>query len=222
MLGGLSKLLIAILCSQLAVARNASAPLITDETSKHIESLIQEWDSTGLAVAVVQKLPSPANSWKPEWKIEYGSYGLAKTSTGNPSDVITPDTLFSIASNSKLFLAISVGLIISNQSIADGFQQRTGKKLGWWTKMKDIMPEEWVLQDKEIEQSATIQDLVSHRTGMPRHDFRGTGKTQDVREDVSWIHSPSRSGETDSFSRSPPFDTSSLPPHSDRHSSTTT
>ncbi|KAH6904353.1 beta-lactamase/transpeptidase-like protein [Coprinopsis sp. MPI-PUGE-AT-0042] len=92
----------------------------------YIESLLDEYNSTGLAVAVVQKLPPTANSSIPNWKIEYGS--------------IEP-----------------------------------GKRLGWWTKMKDIIPEEWVIQDKDIEQGATIQDLLSHRTGMPRHDLSWSG-----------------------------------------------
>ncbi|KAH6885585.1 beta-lactamase/transpeptidase-like protein [Coprinopsis sp. MPI-PUGE-AT-0042] len=170
-------------------ARNETTPLITERTSKYIESLIEEWNSTGLAVAVVQKLPPTVNSSIPTWKIEYGSYGLARTSPSNDNatrtDIVTPDTLFSIASNSKLFLSISVGLLISNQTLAESFQNRTGKKLGWWTKLKDLMPEEWVLEDKDIERGATIQDLLSHRTGLPRHDWSRTGKRKDIREAIS-------------------------------------
>jgi hypothetical protein len=64
---------------------------------------------------------------------------------------MTPDPLFSIASNSKLFLSISVGLLLSNQTLAQSFQNRTGNRLEWWTKMKDLIPEEWVIEDKDIE-----------------------------------------------------------------------
>ncbi|KAH6904354.1 beta-lactamase/transpeptidase-like protein, partial [Coprinopsis sp. MPI-PUGE-AT-0042] len=143
---------------------------------------IDEWNSTGLAVSVVQKLAPNANSSIPNWKIEYGSYGLARTSS---QDLVTPDTLFAIASNSKLFLSISVGLIISNTTLTASFQKRTGKKLGWWTKMKDLIPEEWIIQDEDIERGATIQDLLSHRTGLPRHDFSGTGTRKDTREAIT-------------------------------------
>lgn len=163
---------------------NASSPLIPERTSNHIKSLIEEWNSTGLAVSVVQKLAPMVNSSIPQWKIEYGSYGLAKTSS---QEIVTPDTLFAIASNSKLFLSISVGLILSNATLAASFQNRSGKKLGWWTKMKDLMPEEWVIQDDDIEQGATIQDLLSHRTGLPRHDFSGTGTRRDTREAITTL-----------------------------------
>ncbi|KAH6904352.1 beta-lactamase/transpeptidase-like protein [Coprinopsis sp. MPI-PUGE-AT-0042] len=176
-------LLLSVVAGVSCTPRNVSSPLITERTSRYIESLIKEYNSTGLAVAVVQKLAPTANSSIPNWKIEYGSYGLARTSSSQ--DLVTPDTLFSIGSNSKLFLSISVGLILSNATLAASFQNRTGKKLSWWTRMKDLMPGEWVIQDKDIEQGATIQDLLSHRTGLPLHDLSWTGATNDTREVIT-------------------------------------
>ncbi|KAF9005366.1 hypothetical protein BDZ89DRAFT_1120438 [Hymenopellis radicata] len=92
--------------------------LITPETDAFVHKLIADWNSTGLSVAVVRKDPSVPGGWRRE----FGSYSIAK---GNGS-LVNPDTMYAIASNSKLFLALSVGLIISNDSLADARGGLTG------------------------------------------------------------------------------------------------
>ncbi|TFK22695.1 beta-lactamase/transpeptidase-like protein [Coprinopsis marcescibilis] len=165
---------------------SGAVSLISESTSKYIKGLITEWNSTGLGVAVIQKLPSPPGSQTPAWKIEFGSYGISRKTSGSTEAVpVTPDTIFAIASNSKLFLSISIGLLISNQTLADEFRHRTGQKLTWKSKMVDLMPERWKMWDEEAQRSATIQDLLSHRTGLPRHDFSGTSRNGDVGQVIS-------------------------------------
>jgi CubicO group peptidase (beta-lactamase class C family) len=131
--------------------------LISEDTEVYAKSLLKRWNSPGLSVAVVRKDDSEPTGWKQE----FGSYGIARAD-GTP---ITPDSVFSIASNSKLFLAISVGLLIHNKTLAE----ERGKELKWTTKIGDVIPE-WGLMDAEASRGATLQDLLSHRTGMPRHD----------------------------------------------------
>ena len=78
---------------------------------------------------------------------------------------MTPDSVFAIASNSKLFLAMSVGLFISNETLAE----ERGEEIKWSTKIRDLIPE-WGLIDEEMDRGVSLQDMLSHRTSMPRHD----------------------------------------------------
>ncbi|KAF9524480.1 beta-lactamase/transpeptidase-like protein [Crepidotus variabilis] len=132
--------------------------LITSETKIYAEGLLKRWNSPGLSLAAVRRDYSQASGWRHE----FASFGIGRAD-GSP---VTPDSVFAIASNSKLFLAVSVGLLIHNATLNDC----NGKRLTWRTKMQDLMPE-WGLMDMDAEHGATIQDLLSHRTGMPRHDF---------------------------------------------------
>jgi CubicO group peptidase (beta-lactamase class C family) len=40
----------------------------------------------------------------------------------------------------------------------------------WKTKVSDILPDDFVLADQYLTQQITIEDILSHRTGLPRHD----------------------------------------------------
>jgi hypothetical protein len=54
--------------------------------------------------------------------------------------------MFAIASNSKPFLAISVGLLVSNKTLAE----ERGKEVSWSTKIRDLVPE-WGLMNEEMD-----------------------------------------------------------------------
>lgn len=97
---------------------------------------------------------------------------------------MTPDTLFAIASNSKLFLSISVGLLIHNRTLADDLKRQTGVELSWKTRVRDLFGEDWTMWDEHTERGATIADLLGHRTGMPRHDYSSVQRKGNVREMV--------------------------------------
>jgi len=86
-------------------------------------------------------------------------------------------SLFPIASNSKLFTALAVGMLTSNESIS----------LDWESKIKDILPHSvWALQDKIAEEHANLVDILSHRTGLPRHDL-SYGDDDTVESSVSGL-----------------------------------
>lgn len=148
-----------------------SGQLISECTERDIDTILTKWNSSGLAIAVVRRSASG------EWTTELGGYGIA-TADGNP---VTPDTLFAIASNSKLFLSLSVGLLIKNETLA----KERGKKLDWTTQIRDVIPE-WGLMNEEADRGTTILDMLSHRTGLPRHEFSGTQRQGGVSEMVSW------------------------------------
>ncbi|KAJ7236035.1 beta-lactamase/transpeptidase-like protein [Mycena rebaudengoi] len=173
----LAGLLPLVLCVQIPLQRPLSpskGALITPEIDAYITSQLAQWNSSGLAVAVVRKHASEASGWD----IEFGFYGRAHAD-GSP---VTPDTVFAIASDSKLFLAMAVGLLTKNASLA----KERGESLRWDTKIATLLPE-WGLMDEEMQNGAMIQDLLSHRTGMPRHDFSGYPRDGGVSEMISTL-----------------------------------
>ncbi|KAJ7877883.1 beta-lactamase/transpeptidase-like protein [Mycena leptocephala] len=167
--------LLPVVCAiQIPLQRLQSSKggLITSEIDSFVNSQLSLWNSSGLAVAVLRQ----DTSFPGTWDIEFGSYGTAQED-GSP---VTPDTLFAIASNSKLFLSISVGLLIKNESLAAA----RGDKLRWDTKIKDVIPE-WGLMDEDMQNGVMIQDMLSHRTGMPPHDYSGSARKGGVSEMIS-------------------------------------
>lgn len=123
--------------------------------------------------------------------------------------------MYAIASNSKLFLALSVGLIMANDSL----QEARGEKIDWDTKVKKLIPE-WGLMDEDMDRGVNIQDMLSHRTGMPRHDMSGMVRAGGVPEMVGNFLPLSRYRLT--RFRSLLCDTSALQQNSGRPSNTTT
>jgi CubicO group peptidase (beta-lactamase class C family) len=83
---------------------------------------------------------------------------------------VTPDTMFPIASITKQFTVASLGTLV-----------RQGK-LDWDKPVRDYMPE-FRLHDDYATLRATPRDLVTHRIGLPRHDFAWFGSSLN-REDL--------------------------------------
>ncbi|KAJ4464091.1 beta-lactamase/transpeptidase-like protein [Lentinula edodes] len=140
----------------LALDRNTTTTtknILTPKIDKFIEKTLADWNSAGgVGIAVVQKKEDGS------WNVETKGYGIAKVDGSKVSE----DTLFSIGSNSKLFDVIATGLLISNESLSS--------QISWNTKIASIIPE-WKLSDPVASTESTIIDLMSHRTGLPRHDI---------------------------------------------------
>ncbi|KAG5643819.1 hypothetical protein DXG03_009596 [Asterophora parasitica] len=130
-----------------------SPQVLTAETDKFINDLLAEWNSpAGLSVAVVRK------DEQGQWNVETKGYGVA--TLANKTQV-TEKTLFAIGSNSKLLTAIATGLLVTNQTLPN---------VSWTSKLASLMPG-FGLQDSIAAKQATLIDALSHRTGLPRHDF---------------------------------------------------
>ncbi|KAF7373511.1 Beta-lactamase domain-containing protein [Mycena sanguinolenta] len=127
--------------------------ILTPEIDTFVANILADWNSSaGVAVAVVRQ------DGQGGWLVETKGYGTAKAD-GTP---VTPDTLFAIGSESKLFDISATGLLISNQSLTP--------PIDWTTKIGSIIPE-WELMDPIASNGSSIIDLMSHKTGMPRHDL---------------------------------------------------
>lgn len=148
-----------------------SPPILNAEIDAFINDLLTDWNSPGgVSVAVVRKTGNDT------WNVETKGYGVAKADGTN----VTAQTLFAIGSNSKvsglsrslpllhlridsqLFDILATGLLIANTSL--------DPRILWNTKIKTIIPE-WGLMDPIATDEATIIDLMSHRSGLPPHDF---------------------------------------------------
>ncbi|KAJ7270753.1 beta-lactamase/transpeptidase-like protein [Mycena haematopus] len=126
--------------------------ILTSDIDAFVTNILADWNSSaGVAVAVVRQ------DGQGGWIVETKGYGTAKAD-GSP---VTPDTLFSLGSESKLFDISATGLLISNQSLTP--------PVSWTTKIASIIPE-WELVDPIASTGSSIIDLMSHNTGMPRHD----------------------------------------------------
>lgn len=71
-----------------------------------------------------------------------------------------------IASNSKLFTSLAIGIAL----------EECGYALGVDTRIKDVLPE-YDLIDSEAAGYITFADALSHRTGLPRHDHYTSNST---------------------------------------------
>lgn len=95
------------------------------------------------------------------------SQGFGKRHVAADLDV-TPCTLFAIGSSGKAFTSAAIAMLVEEG------------KLAWETPIREYLPT-FTLQDQFATARMTVRDLLSHRCGLPRHDFlwygsRGTRK----------------------------------------------
>ena len=110
-----------------------------------VHRVMQDWSVPGVALAVI----------KDNDVIYAQGFGLRDKEPGLP---VTPQTLFPIASCTKAFTTASLS-ILADQG-----------KLDWDTPVRAYMPA-FKLYDPVASERITPRDLVSHRTGLPRHDL---------------------------------------------------
>jgi CubicO group peptidase (beta-lactamase class C family) len=84
---------------------------------------------------------------------------------------VTSDTLFAIGSTTKAFTAATVGALVD-----DGL-------LEWERPVRDYVPE-LRLSDPVVTDRLTVVDLLSHRSGLPRHEMVWLGHPGRTRADL--------------------------------------
>lgn len=115
----------------------------TSAIDKAIISAMRAWKTPGVAVAIV------------EGNEEYiQGYGVKEVGT---TASITPNTLFAIASMTKAFTATAMAILVDEG------------KMAWDDHPRKYLPY-FRLSDPVADANVTMRDLLSHRTGMPRHD----------------------------------------------------
>ena len=111
----------------------------------YIDSTMRNWKTPGIALAVV----------KDKKVIFSEGFGLRSV---KDSLSVTSKTIFAIGSSTKAFTTMVMGMLAD-----DG-------KLEWDKPVRNYIPD-FKMKDDFASQRMTPRDLVTHRSGLPRHDL---------------------------------------------------
>src|ERR1700694_3031726 len=125
----------------------AQEPDIADKLQgfdSYVEQVLKDWNTPGIGVGIVinDKL------------VFAKGYGYRDYDKKLP---FTPTTLCQIASNSKLFTAVAAGMLVEEG------------KLSWDRPVRESVPTIQFYND-QLNDNVTLRDMLSHRTGVTRHD----------------------------------------------------
>ena len=110
-----------------------------------VEQALKDWKVPGVAIAVV----------KGDKVILLKGYGFRDAEKQLP---VTPQTLFAIGSITKSFTVTTLGMLMDEG------------KLDWDEPVRNVFPR-FKMFDPVLTEQMTVRDLVTHRSGLPRHDL---------------------------------------------------
>ena len=116
-----------------------------------IEKIMSDWQVPGCAIGIVKN-----------GKLLYAK-GFGYRDVENKL-LVTPNTLFPIASNSKLFTSIAIGMVVNEG------------KLDFDKPIKSIVPE-IEFQNQDLNNNITLRDMLCHRTGISGSDAMWYGSS---------------------------------------------
>src|SRR5437660_2723469 len=129
-----------------------------------MEKTLKDWNAPGIGVGVVvgDKL------------VFAKGYGYRDYAKKLP---IAPNTLFPIASNTKLFTAVAAGFLVEEG------------KLTWDRPIRESIP---TIQfyDSALNNTVTLRDMLAHRTGITRHDsiwYKSDFTTRELFERLKYL-----------------------------------
>ena len=123
----------------------SSGPLkAMDGFDDYMAKVLKDWNGVGVGVAVVSG----------DKVVFAKGYGYRDHGNKLP---FTPRTMVQIASNTKLFTAVSAGMLAEEG------------KLSWDAPVRDSVPSIKFYSDN-LTNSVTLRDMLGHRTGITRHD----------------------------------------------------
>jgi len=130
----------------------------------YMEQTLKDWNTPGIGVGIVinDKL------------VFAKGYGYRDYEKKLP---FTPTTLCQIASNSKLFTAVAAGMLVEEG------------KLGWDKPVRESVPTIQFYND-QLNNNVTLRDMLSHRTGVTRHDliwFKSDFKRKELFEKLKYL-----------------------------------
>ena len=118
--------------------------LNTSAFRQHVEALMETYHLPGLSISICQNDT-----------ITSAGFGV---SSRKSQKAATADTLYDIASSSKSLTAASVALLVEDNENYPEVQ--------WTTPLHELLPEDFVMPKPELTQRVTVEDVLSHRTGM--------------------------------------------------------
>jgi CubicO group peptidase (beta-lactamase class C family) len=129
------------------VGAHAQTPDISSKLSgfdSYMQQVLKDWNTPGIGVGIVVN----------DKLVFAKGYGYRDYEKKLP---FTPTTLCQIASNSKLFTAVSAGMLVEEG------------KLTWDKPVRESVPTIQFFND-QLNNNVTLRDMLSHRTGVTRHD----------------------------------------------------
>ncbi len=117
---------------------------------RYITSVMTEWKVTGLAVGIIRD----------GQVVLAKGYGYRDVENKLP---VTSETVMAIGSNTKSFTAVLMAMLADSS------------KLDWEKPVRDYLPD-FQLYDGYATREMTPRDLVSHTSGLPRHDLLWYGR----------------------------------------------
>lgn len=123
-----------------------------------IDSMLAAWQVPGVGIAIVRG----------KEVVFSGGYGKRDVERDLP---VTSRTLFAIGSSTKAFTTFTVATLVQDA------------RLSWDAPVRSFLP--WFqLYDKSAGERLTVRDLVTHRSGLPRHDAMWYNNNRDTREEL--------------------------------------
>ena len=151
---------ILTLCLGNAIAQNENTPILEkiETIDKELNTVIERSKAAGFAIAIV----------KGNDMIYAKGFGYSDLENKVP---VTPNTVFAIGSTTKAFTASLIGILEDKGKVDLNESPRT------------YIPE---LQffNSEMDAQITIKDLMTHRTGLPRHDGSWRSFGHDSKEEL--------------------------------------
>jgi CubicO group peptidase (beta-lactamase class C family) len=144
----LCPLAVAFALALFAPAARAQEPDIAkklDGFDSYMAQVLKDWNTPGIGVGIVVN----------DKLVFAKGYGYRDYEKKLP---FTPATLQQIASNSKLFTAVAAGMLVEEG------------KLTWDKPVRDSVPTIQFYND-QLNNNITLRDMLSHRTGVTRHDL---------------------------------------------------
>ncbi|KAF7585180.1 hypothetical protein BBP40_011893, partial [Aspergillus hancockii] len=136
------------MAQQIPVGDHHSSSPLNEAFTKKVNWALEHFKIPGVAVSVVRGDDIFAKG-----------YGISNVETAQP---VTEHTLFEGASTTKAFTAAAVALLIDdNENFPD---------IQWDTPVHNLLPD-FTLEDPWATTHVTIEDILSHRSGIPRHDW---------------------------------------------------
>ena len=111
----------------------------------YMEKVLSDWNEPGAGVAIIYK----------DQLVFVKGYGYRDYGNKLP---VTKNTLFQIASNTKLFTTIAAGLLVEEGIFT------------WDKPIKESVPELEFSNDV-LNNQVTLRDMLGHKTGISRHDM---------------------------------------------------
>lgn len=139
----------------------AETPPALGDLPAFVAGVLRDWHAPGLAVAVAREGAL----------VLLAGYGLRDVARGLP---VTPQTRFAIGSCTKAFTTMSLALLADDGA------------LDWDAPVTEYLPT-FAMHDPFASARITPRDLVTHRSGLPRHDLSWYGAAATRAEIVARI-----------------------------------